>query len=161
MPLSLLLKQAWNWNVLRANNGGEYISNQFTDICAENGIKRELITLYNPTSNGVVERYNRVWCMLSIANPPHAFWGQALQTAVRILTIDPHTIHLKVEYWRRFVLANPTCMIICTILVVRLLCTLDRRWETSWMQNPSKASFWDTMQKERWVIEFGYHISKR
>ena len=38
---------------LMTNNGEEYIGTQFTNFCAKNGIKRELTTDYNPTSNSM------------------------------------------------------------------------------------------------------------
>ena len=33
---------------LRSDNGGEYVSQEFKDFCAAEGIKRELTTLHNP-----------------------------------------------------------------------------------------------------------------
>ena len=44
---------------LRSDNGGEYTSKSFEELCKEAGIKRELTTPYNPQQNGVVERNNR------------------------------------------------------------------------------------------------------
>ena len=32
----------------RSDNGGEFTSNEFKEICKESGIKRELSTPYNP-----------------------------------------------------------------------------------------------------------------
>jgi transposase InsO family protein len=46
---------------LRSNHGGKYISNQFTEYCLNNGIKRELIISHTPEQNGVAER---VWWTL-------------------------------------------------------------------------------------------------
>ena len=43
------------WN----ENGGEYVSQQFKDFCATEGIKRELTTTHNPQQNGVAKRKNR------------------------------------------------------------------------------------------------------
>lgn len=43
---------------LRSDNGGEYVSQQFTDFCAIEGIKWELTTPHNPQHNGVAERKN-------------------------------------------------------------------------------------------------------
>eukprot|EP00253_Pinus_taeda_P035784 PITA_35784 len=43
----------------RSENGGEYTSNAFKDLCAKEGIKRELTTPYNPQQNRVAERKNR------------------------------------------------------------------------------------------------------
>jgi transposase InsO family protein len=42
--------------VLRKDNGGEYTSKEFNDLCAGEGIRRELIVPYNPQQNGIVER---------------------------------------------------------------------------------------------------------
>ena len=38
---------------LRANNGGEFFSNDFDTFCKNCGIKREKTTLYSPQQNGV------------------------------------------------------------------------------------------------------------
>jgi hypothetical protein len=45
--------------VVRSDNGGEYISNAFRDLCAKEGIRRELTAPHNPQQNGVDERKNR------------------------------------------------------------------------------------------------------
>ena len=80
---------------LRTDNGGEYISAEFQTFCEILGNKRELTVPYSPSSNGVAERYNRtlcerVRCMLSTANLPHGFWGEALKTAVHVCNRSPH-----------------------------------------------------------------------
>ena len=41
--------------ILRSDNGGEFTSNEFNDLCKESGIKRELTIPYNPQQNGVEE----------------------------------------------------------------------------------------------------------
>ena len=35
-------------NALRSENGGEYVSNEFTYFCAKEGVRRELTTPHNP-----------------------------------------------------------------------------------------------------------------
>ena len=45
--------------ILRLENGGEFTSNEFKELCKEYGIKRDLTTPYNPQDNGVVEIKNR------------------------------------------------------------------------------------------------------
>jgi transposase InsO family protein len=45
--------------VPRSDNGGEYISRDFSDFCIEAGIKREYTVPYNPQQNGFVERKSR------------------------------------------------------------------------------------------------------
>ena len=44
---------------LRSDNGGEYTSKEFGNICRDVGIEREFTTPYNPQQNGVAERKNR------------------------------------------------------------------------------------------------------
>jgi transposase InsO family protein len=45
--------------VLRSDNGGEYTSKDFSNLCIEAGIKREYTVPYNPQQNGVAERKNK------------------------------------------------------------------------------------------------------
>ena len=58
--------------VLRSDNGGEYTSNLFLQVCQNGGIKRHFTVRHAPQQNGVAERMNRtllekVQCMLSNA----------------------------------------------------------------------------------------------
>ena len=39
----------------RSDNGGEFILNEFKELCKESGIRRELSTPYNPQQNGIAE----------------------------------------------------------------------------------------------------------
>ena len=41
---------------LRDDRGGEYISNEFSQFCAEHGIIQEVTPQYSPQLNGVAER---------------------------------------------------------------------------------------------------------
>ena len=64
---------------LGTNNRGEFTNAEFNRFCENLGITRELKVPYSPSSNAVIERYNRtlcerVRCMLSTANIPHGFW---------------------------------------------------------------------------------------
>jgi len=72
---------------LRSDNGGEYVSQEFKDFCAVEGIKRELTTPHNPQQNGVVERKNRTivgaaWAMLHDQGLPLHLWAKACNTMV-------------------------------------------------------------------------------
>jgi hypothetical protein len=81
--------------VLRSDNGGEYISQDFNDFCIEAGIKREYIVPYNPQQNGVVERKNisiveEVKEMIHDQHLPMFLWEEASMTAVYVQNISPH-----------------------------------------------------------------------
>ena len=44
---------------VNTDNGGEYMGQEFQDICGELGIIHETTTPYMPEHNGIAERYNR------------------------------------------------------------------------------------------------------
>jgi len=75
--------------VLRANNGGEYKSLEFTKFCEKYRILRQFTVPYTPQQNGVAERRNRtlveaVITMLNDAKLPKVFWGEAVMIATYI-----------------------------------------------------------------------------
>jgi transposase InsO family protein len=43
---------------LRTDRGGEFMTKEFSQYCAELGIRRKLTTPYTPQQNGVLERRN-------------------------------------------------------------------------------------------------------
>jgi transposase InsO family protein len=49
-------------HVFRIDNGKEFDSHMYDDLCRTSGIKRELTVPYNPRQNGVAERMNRTIC---------------------------------------------------------------------------------------------------
>lgn len=54
---ALVEKQSGKFlKVLRMDHGGEFTSNDFTAICDEEGIKRDLTAPYTREQNGVAER---------------------------------------------------------------------------------------------------------
>ena len=44
---------------LRTDRGGEFLSNEFSSFCEENGIHKELTAPYTPEQNGVAEHKNQ------------------------------------------------------------------------------------------------------
>lgn len=79
---------------LRAYHGGEFTSNEFKEYCRENGIKRQLTTVYTPQQNGVAERKNRtvmnmVRCLLAEKDVPRNFWPEAVNWAFYVLNRCP------------------------------------------------------------------------
>jgi len=80
--------------VLRTDRGGEFLSNLFTGVCEEAGIKRQMTAPYTPQQNGVVERRNRsvmemARSMLKTMNVHGKFWGEAVRHAVHLLNRLP------------------------------------------------------------------------
>ena len=72
--------------VLRTDNGGEYISEEFRTFCIEHGIERQYTTPFTPEQNGVSERKNRtlfnaILSMLHRSQFSIAYWGEAILTA--------------------------------------------------------------------------------
>nr|KYP38814.1 Retrovirus-related Pol polyprotein from transposon TNT 1-94 [Cajanus cajan] len=80
--------------VLRSNNGKEYISDQFNSFCEEVGIEHQLTTPYTPQQNGVSERKNRTIMemarsMMHEKGLPKKFWAEAANTVVFLLNRLP------------------------------------------------------------------------
>lgn len=81
---------------LRSDNGGEYMSREFQNYCADQGIHHEHTIPYSPQQNGVAERKNRtllnaVRCMLIHSGLSRVFWTEAILTAVFIQNHLPTT----------------------------------------------------------------------
>ena len=92
---------------LRSDRGGEYTSNQFTQLCQSFGIVHEETAPYSPQSNGVAERKNRtlkdmINSLLESSGLPNYMWGEALNTACHILNRVPqkHKESSPFELWR-------------------------------------------------------------
>jgi transposase InsO family protein len=75
--------------ILRSDNGGEYTSKKFVNLCKDVGIKRELTTPYNPQQNGVAKRKNRtimevVKTMIHDQDLPICLWAEAAMATVYV-----------------------------------------------------------------------------
>ncbi|KAH9699088.1 Integrase catalytic domain-containing protein [Citrus sinensis] len=80
--------------ILRSNNGGEYTSDPFLQVCQNEGIKRHFTVRHTPQQNGVAERMNRtllekVRCMLSNAGLDKKFWAEAVSYASHLVNWLP------------------------------------------------------------------------
>ena len=80
--------------VLRSDNGGEYTSDPFFEICKKEGITRHFSVRHTPQQNGIAERLNRtllekVRCMLSQSKLSKRFWAEALSYACHIVNRLP------------------------------------------------------------------------
>lgn len=74
---------------LRSDQGGEYLSHQFSDFLRVNGIQHQLTARYTPQQNWCAERYNRTVCesaraMIIEADVPKSFWAEAFATSVYV-----------------------------------------------------------------------------
>lgn len=75
---------------LKTNNGLEYLSTKFNELCNKEGIIRHNIVRKNPQQNGLVENMNRiilerVRCMLSILELLKSFWAEVAITATYLI----------------------------------------------------------------------------
>lgn len=79
---------------LRSDNGGEYVSVEFSQFLKSNGIAKDVTIPYTPQQNGVAERANRTLLelarsMLFHAKLPDVFWAEAVATATYIRNRSP------------------------------------------------------------------------
>ena len=51
-------QNAHKLKILKTDDGGEYVSNDFGKYCDEKGIVHEVVPSYTPHKNGVAERKN-------------------------------------------------------------------------------------------------------
>ncbi|KAH9793888.1 hypothetical protein KPL71_004697 [Citrus sinensis] len=95
--------------VLRSDNGGEYTSDPFLQVCQNEGIKRHFTVRHTPQQNGVAERMNRtllekVRCMLSNAGLDKKFWAEAVSYASHLVNRLPSAAikgKTPMEMWSR------------------------------------------------------------
>lgn len=79
---------------IRCDNGGEYVSNDFSEYCKANGVTMEKTIPYTPQQNGVSERLNRTIldrarAMVHDAGVTKRLWGEAVQAAVYVINRSP------------------------------------------------------------------------
>lgn len=79
-------------NVLRTDNGGEFVNNILADFLTKKGIVHQKTIAYTPQQNGCVERENRtvmnaVRTMLDDSGLGKEFWAEAANLAVYLLNL--------------------------------------------------------------------------
>ena len=72
--------------MLRSDNGGEYVSQEFETYLKSRGKRHELMVPHSPQQNGVAERMNRTLMesarsMLAHAGLPDSYWAEAVTAA--------------------------------------------------------------------------------
>ena len=81
----------------RSDNGGEFTSNEFKELCKDSRIKRDLSTPYNPQQNGIAEWENRTImeatrAMLHDQDLPMHLWVEVARTTVYVQNRTPHRV---------------------------------------------------------------------
>ena len=82
---------------IRSDNGREFTSNEFKELCKESWIKRELSTPYNPKQNGIAERKNRTImeaakAMLHDTDIPLHLSAETARIVVYVQNRTPHRV---------------------------------------------------------------------
>ncbi|CAN0908179.1 Retrovirus-related Pol polyprotein from transposon TNT 1-94 [Linum grandiflorum] len=93
---------------IRSDNGGEFISLDFKNLCESLGIIHEFSVARTPQQNGVVERKNRTLVdiartMLNDFSVPIKFWAEAVNTACYVINrvlIRKNTMKTPYEIWK-------------------------------------------------------------
>ena len=93
---------------LRSDNGGEFLSGNFTDWLSLRGTVQQTTPSYSPQSNGIAERMNRTLqdkarTMMLESGLPGSLWGEILLTSCVLRNLTP-TSSLSVtplEMWTR------------------------------------------------------------
>lgn len=80
--------------MIRSDNGGEYINNQFQEFLQQQGIRHQTTVPHCSPQNGVAERANRTImdkarCMLQDAGLGSEFWAEAVNTSVYLKNCSP------------------------------------------------------------------------
>jgi hypothetical protein len=96
----------------RSDNGGEYISKCFTNICKERGIATQPTIPYTPQQNGLAERVNRtildnVRATLYHAKLPLYLWAEAVAAVVYCRNRSPTSSLKGVTPFEKFFTVKP------------------------------------------------------
>ncbi|KAJ0941358.1 putative RNA-directed DNA polymerase [Helianthus annuus] len=83
-----------NIQILRSDNGGEFINDSMKQFCQTKGIIHQTSCPHTPEQNGTVERKNRILlemarALLIESSVPKSFWPEALATATYLLNRLP------------------------------------------------------------------------
>jgi len=96
--------------VIKSDNGTEYTSGKFEELCIDARIEHQFTVVYTPQQNGVSERKNKtimemVRCMLYEKKLPKQFWAETVNTTTYLLNRLP-TRALKIktpfEVWKGY-----------------------------------------------------------
>ena len=80
--------------ILRSENGGEYKSDPFLQLCRDEDIERHFTVRKTLQQNGMVERFNltlleKMRCLLSNSGLNQSFWAEAMTCASHLINRLP------------------------------------------------------------------------
>jgi hypothetical protein len=114
--------------MLVSNGGGEFLNDNFKDLCASEGIIHHVLPAYSPPNNGMAEQANqtilvKARCLLAQLKLPKSFWEEAVNTATQLSNLTPSVtrkMSIPYEIWtgRKVnldVLRPFGCLIYCLI----------------------------------------------
>ncbi|KAJ0589411.1 putative RNA-directed DNA polymerase [Helianthus annuus] len=83
-----------NIQILRSDNGGEFVNNSMKQFCQMKGVVHQTSCPHTPEQNGTVERKNRILleitrALLIESQAPKSFWPEALATANYLISRLP------------------------------------------------------------------------
>ena len=83
--------------VLRSDNGGEYLNHSVKTFCLKNGILHQTSCAHTPQQNGTAERKNRhllevARSLLLEMHMPKSFWGDAVLSAAYLINRMPSSV---------------------------------------------------------------------
>ncbi|KAL2487477.1 Uncharacterized protein Adt_32233 [Abeliophyllum distichum] len=81
-------------SVILLNSLPDHFKDEFDNFCKDKGIERHRSVRFTPQQNGVAERMNKtimnkVRCLLISSGVPKGFWGEAVATAVYLISRCP------------------------------------------------------------------------
>ncbi|GMF39027.1 unnamed protein product [Phytophthora fragariaefolia] len=90
------MQTGYKLKCIRSDNGGEYISKRFNQLCASSVVEHQTSALYSPQQNGLAERMNRTITemarsMIHYMEVDQQWWGEAVLTAAHIINRIPNT----------------------------------------------------------------------
>ena len=148
----------------RSDNGREFTSNEFKEICKESGIKRELSNPYNSQQNGIVERNNITIMeatrgMLQDQDLAMHLQEEACRTAVYVQNRTPHRV-LENKTPEEVFSSKKLEVIHLRIFACPVYIHIPKRRGQNQILQEKRVYLWDTLKARR-ITEYNSQGSRR